>query len=275
MNTPPSKKNVEKDAARQPHSITSDTVRTDAARLNTIGYNDFREMAKNETLSRFEKIGFPNAYRAEKEHLIYADICTKLPALHKERACILDIGCGCSDLPRLLIEQAAQKLQQLLMLDSPEMLGHLPESAHGKKIAACFPDCPELFPAYENKCDAILVYSVIQYVFREANIFDFLDKALSLLAPQGRMLIGDIPNISMRKRFFASESGKAFHRAFTGRDEDPPIELNSLEPNQIDDSVIMSLLSQARGAGFHAFVVPQDDQLPMANRREDILILRP
>lgn len=43
----------------------------------------------------------------------------------------------------------------------------------------------------------------------------------------------------------------------------------------IDDAVVLSLVSRSRAAGFNAFVVPQAANLPMANRREDILILRP
>ena len=63
---------------------------------------------------------------------------------------------------------------------------------------------------------AILSYSVLHYVFVESSIWSFLDTSLDLLAHSGEMLIGDIPNISKRKRFFASPQGIAHHRAFTG-----------------------------------------------------------
>jgi hypothetical protein len=89
------------------------------------------------------------------------------------------------------------------------------------------------------------------------------------------MLLGDIPNASMRKRFFASESGIRMHQQFTGQSQPPEVRFNALEPNQMDDSVVMALLLRARAQGFHAFVVPQAPQLAMATRREDILIRRP
>jgi len=38
---------------------------------------------------------------------------------------------------------------------------------------------------------------------------------------------------------------------------------------------VLAVLAHARAAGMHAFVVPQASGLPMANRREDILIGRP
>jgi hypothetical protein len=98
---------------------------------------------------------------------------------------------------------------------------------------------------------------------------------LSLLAPGGRCLVGDIPNISRRKRFFASEAGVRFHKAFMATEEAPQVEFNQLEPGQLDDAVLTGLLMRARAAGFDAWIVPQAPSLPMANRREDILVERP
>jgi hypothetical protein len=39
--------------------------------------------------------------------------------------------------------------------------------------------------------------------------------------------------------------------------------------------VVFAVLQRARAAGFHAYVLPQPAHLPLANRREDILIVRP
>jgi hypothetical protein len=47
-----------------------------------------------------------------------------------------------------------------------------------------------------------------------------------------------------------------------------------LEPGQLDDGVILGLIARMRNAGFNAFVLPQRADLPMATRREDILIVR-
>ena len=47
------------------------------------------------------------------------------------------------------------------------------------------------------------------------------------------------------------------------------------EHNKIDDAILLSLLARARGAGCDAYLVPQSSDLPMANRREDILIRKP
>jgi hypothetical protein len=123
--------------------------------------------------------------------------------------------------------------------------------------------------------DVALAYSVLHYVFAEGDAWGFLDRSLELLAHGGQMLIGDIPNVSKRKRFFASPAGVEFHRRFTGRDEAPEVVWDRPEPAKIDDAVVLSLLQRARGAGCDAYVLPQAAGLPMANRREDVLIVKP
>ncbi|HEX5127103.1 MAG TPA: hypothetical protein VFW00_10220, partial [Rhodocyclaceae bacterium] len=185
------------------------------------------------------------------------------------------IGPGCSELPQLLIARCQEQAHQLLLIDSAEMLALLPVSNGIRHIAGRFPDCPELLEEFAGRVDALLCYSVFHYIFTESNVWRFLDQALSLLAPGGAMLLGDIPNISKRKRFFASATGIEYHKAFTGRDEVPEVHFNHVEPDQIDDAVVLAILARCRNAGFDAYVVPQDAALPMANRREDIVITRP
>jgi len=247
----------------------------DPARFAKLGFEDFRRLASDPALSPYEKIGFPDAYRAGMEPLIFADILAKLTTLQERDAVVLDVGPGCSQVPRLLIEHCRRLSHELHLVDSSEMLDQLGEHEGVHKTAAFYPDCPELLQQLAGRTDAVIVYSVVQYIFVDTNLWAFLDATLALLAPGGMLLLGDIPNNSMRKRFFASGTGRAFHRAYTGRDEDPVVAWNRIEPEQMDDAVIFAILQRARAAGFHAFVVPQPAALPMANRREDILVIRP
>jgi len=247
----------------------------DYSHYRNLGYDDFRRMALDETLSKYEKIGFPDTYRANFEADIFSDICSKLPVLYKEKQHILDVGPGCSDLPHMLITLCAERNHDLVMIDSREMLGQLP-TGQFRKIAGQFPNqCSEFIQKEAGTFDAIIVYSVLHYVMPGGDLFAFLDRLCSLLAAQGALLIGDIPNVSMRKRFFASETGVQFHRKFTGSEDSPESTFNALEFDQIDDAVVLGMVLRARSAGFHAFVVPQRAPLPMANRREDLLIQRP
>lgn len=244
-------------------------------RFTGIGFDDFREMAKNDSLSRYEKIGFPDSYRKETEKNIFRDIQSKLAALSGTGKTIVDIGPGCSDLPNLLIEKCNNNQHQLILIDSKEMLDLLPDGERIKKIPAYYPNCPELFEEYAGKVDAILVYSVIQYVFVESSMWDFLDLSLSLLSEGGEMLIGDIPNTSMRKRFLSSQRGIKYHQEYASTTLPPEVKFNNIERHQIDDTVVFSILNRARLQGFDAYVLPQPADLPMSNRREDILIRRP
>jgi hypothetical protein len=247
----------------------------DLKRFSNIGFEDFRRLARDPALSKYEKIGFPDSYRSGKEELIFEDICRKLTALDDEKKIVLDIGPGVSDLPVMLIEKISSRRGSLILVDSAEMLEQLPDNPCVEKFPAFYPDCPELVERLTGKVDAILCYSVLHYVFVDTSIFRFLDTSLSLLAPGGQMLIGDIPNVSKRKRFFSSEAGARFHQDFMGADEPPNVRFNKIESGQIDDAVIMSLIQRARSQGFDAYTLPQDPRLPMANRREDILIIRP
>lgn len=244
-------------------------------RFAGLGFEDFRKLARDETLSKYERIGFPDSYRSGKEELIFQDIKSKLSLLDGEGMTVLDIGPGCSDLPGMLMNHCQSRKHRLFMVDAPEMLERLPDNPCAEKVAAFYPDCPPLLDKLAGNVDVIICYSVLHYIFVDTSIFRFLDASLALLAPGGQMLIGDIPNISKRKRFFASETGVRFHQEFMNTTEIPEPAFNRIEHGNIDDAVVFSLLQRARAQGFDAYVLPQGPDLPMANRREDILITRP
>jgi hypothetical protein len=247
----------------------------DHERFGKLSYEDFRRMAGNSSLSRYEKIGFPDEYRAGFEELIFADVLAKLPGLDQPGRTVVDIGPGCSDLPRMLIRHSVERGHRLVLVDSEEMLAQLPDGPGVEKRAARYPDCADLLERHAAGVDAILAYSVLQYVFATASVYDFLDRSLGLLAHGGAMLIGDIPNVSKRKRFLASPAGARYHRSYTGSGDPPDVRFNAVEPGLSDDAVVLGLLARARASGCEAYVVPQPDDLPMANRREDVLIRKP
>ncbi|MFL6520966.1 MAG: class I SAM-dependent methyltransferase [Chthoniobacterales bacterium] len=239
-------------------------------------FEDFRKMARDESLSNFGRIGFPDSYRAGKEERIFEDIRAKLPSLDASRQTVVDIGPGCSGPAMMMIDLCRRQKHQLILVDSEEMLAHLPDEPFVTKVAGRYPDqsAAKLEP-YLGKVDTIVCYSVLHYIFVETNLFSFLDHSLTLLADGGEMLIGDIPNQSKRKRFFSSPNGIKFHQEFTGTSETPPVNFTSVDTGKIDDSVLLGLVLRARAAGFDAYLLPQPPELPMANRREDLLIRKP
>jgi hypothetical protein len=247
-------------------------AQADDRRFADLTFDDFRRLATDPTLSPYEKIGFPDAYRQGYEPAIFADIRAKLPPLDGRERVILDIGPGCSELPAMIRAHCDERGHSLLLVDSEEMLAHHPDGGRVRKFGGHFPDCPDLLEEFAGRVDAIVAYSVLHYVYPAGNVEGFADSAMALLAHGGHMLIGDIPNVSKRGRFFASPAGLEFHRRFTGSDEPPEAEAG---PDKIDDAVLLGLVARARAAGFDAHLVPQADGLPMANRREDLLVYRP
>lgn len=244
-------------------------------RFADLSFDDFRRMALDNSLSCYEKIGFPNEYREGKEEVIFADIRSKLTSLNQRNKLILEIGPGCSNLPLMLIDLCRQHGHSLILIDSEEMLSQLPDEPFVQKIAGYYPNCSSLAEEFGGKVDVILTYSVLQYIFAESNVWDFLHQSMSLLSHGGEMLIGDVPNVSKRERFFSSPAGVKFHQEFLQTQDPPEVSFNQIKHRQIDDSVIHSLLTRARQQGFDSYLLPQGADLPMANRREDILIRRP
>lgn len=252
-------------------SVSDDEFR----RFAKLTFDDFRKMAQDDSLSAYQKIGFPDSYRQGKEEIIFQSIVANLPLLNQRGKVVLDVGPGCSDLPRMMIDLCRQQGHTLLLVDSDEMLAHLPGDVFIRKFPACYPQCESLFNDYAGKVDVLLSYSTLPVIFVDGNLWDFLDCSLELLAEGGEMLIGDIPNISKRRRFFSSANGIRFHQQFMDTQTPPEARFNMLDRQKIDDSVILSLLNRARNQGFDAYVLPQPPDLPMANRREDVLIRRP
>lgn len=243
--------------------------------FDDIGYEDFRRMAMDENLSAHGKIGFPDAYRDTYEAAIFADIEAKLTNLSQPCQSVLDIGPGCAGLPRRLIDLCRLREHSLMLIDSPEMLAHLPDASGVTKLPGFYPDCDDTLQPWLGRFNAILCYSVFHYIFVEASFWKFLDLSIQLLAPGGQMLIGDIPNISKRKRFFASDTGVRFHQDFMQTTEVPQVDFRAVEMDRIDDSVILGVIMRARAQGCDAYWLPQGQALPMANRREDVLIIKP
>lgn len=76
----------------------------DLKRFANLKYEDFKTLAKDQTLSRYEKIGFPDTYRKGKEESIFRDITIiKLKNLNKKNQTIADIGSGYSELAFMII----------------------------------------------------------------------------------------------------------------------------------------------------------------------------
>lgn len=233
-------------------------------------------MAKDSTLSTHERSGFPDSMREGAESAILDDIEQKVPALRNGSGLkVVDIGCGANPLTDGMIERCRERKHRLTLVDSPEVLAHHRQTPGVTLRSGRFPGTPCLLADAIGTCDVVIAYSVLQLEFAGTGVHAFVDAALTLLAPGGRLLLGDLPNASMRRRFLHSEAGRAYHREYTGRDDEPPVVWPRLPVGELDDGVLYGLLARVRDGGFHAWLMPQSADLPMANRREDLLCARP
>lgn len=238
-------------------------------------YEDFKRMAKDDTLSDAERAGFPDECRNGYETKIKNSIRNTLILFgydwRKGNFNILDIGCGYSDLTYKLIQYILAPIQtrnnNLYLVDSKEILSklyRLKSSYH--KLLHLFPGkfpneiiSPEHNILLGIKFDIIIVYSVIKHVFYEDNVYGmvkFIDKALELLNDKGILLIGDIPNYDKASRFYK--------KYFTGMSTEV----------EITDSIILDLLKRYRIFGYETYILPQPDTLAYHNVRDDIVILK-
>lgn len=174
-----------------------------------------------------------------------------------------------------MIEYCQVQHHSLYLFDSEEMLEQLPDNSGIHKISGRFPDDIGEVQTHGIEFDAILVYSVMQHILLEANPFTFIDKATSLLKPRGKLLLGDIPNQSKRKRFFAPPEGIRTHQAYTHSEEIHQVDFLSLDVEQFDDSLVFAILQRYRLAGMETYLLTQAKGCPMVTRREDILIVKP
>jgi hypothetical protein len=137
------------------------------------------------------------------------------------------------------------------------MLAVLPDAPGVTKRPGRFPDDTGPLPELAGRADAVLCYSVLHYVFAGRPLIPFLDAALAMLKPGSALLLGDLPNASMRRRFLAGAAGRTFHRTYSGRHEDPDLPIHTATEGEMDDSVLLSLVARARARGFDAWLVPQ------------------
>jgi len=237
-----------------------------------LSFEDFKKLAKDDSLESFEKVGFGVVHRAEKEKFIFHDIKNKV--LDKGNIeIIVDIGCGCSKPVLDLIDFCKierERVKELVLVDNKEMLDNIKDENFIKKYAVKFPD-DKLIKKYKGKVDVVIIYSVLHHVYFHQNFIEFLDNAVALLKESGRLLIGDIPNNSKKKRFLSSTFGREFHKNFSG---EYPKEIKCIDfkEKELQDDLIFMILQRYRLMGYETYLLPQNKNLPLCYTREDILI---
>lgn len=213
------------------------------------------------------------------EPLIVRDIINKL-ALNKDD-CVLDIGCGSG----MITFAIANIVRKVYGIDTPSAVKKLCGAIGGDSNCEFFSGDyleNEFTHVGEEKITKILAYSVIHYLRSYNEAIQFVDKALQLLSRDGKILIGDLPNVSKKKRFLNTEYGQKFDAAFKENYQERKQEeserdefwKDSAPTVMIDDEFIYRLMKYYRDLGHEVYLLPQEYYLPFGYTREDLLIVK-
>jgi cyclopropane fatty-acyl-phospholipid synthase-like methyltransferase len=224
---------------------------------------------------------------SKKEKFILADIIAKLTIEPNDS--ILDIGCGYGLVAFDMLQFAILNKSSLTLMDFPNVIDALQKYIEKNNISTdniqfikgIFPeDCPIQF---NNSFDKIISYGVILYTKQPDY---FIDEAIKLLKPNGKLLIGDVTNVNKKGRFLASSFGRAFDANYKGIDISDiklyPSHLNFVKEAKksesintlLNDEFILRVIKKYRKLGYDVYVLPQNNTLPFSYTREDILICR-
>lgn len=215
-------------------------------------------------------------FQADAERRILADVMAKMEIEAHHR--LLDFGCG----PGTLTIPLSFVAGEIVAVDQKASIEIARKRFDDPRITWVVGGFPGVH--VEGRFDRIVVYSVLQYLPNYDLVLDFVDWATDLLAPGGRMMIGEMANTDKRARFEKSAAGKAFFgrwtemkQAFPQDQLDDFVAINETmdQVNAFDDEVIYAMMRRANARGAHAYLVPEPADLPFGNTRDDLLIVKP
>ena len=240
---------------------------------NRLSFQEFNRIADLNFRSSARASGFPDIFRNQAAKLVHEDIVEKLNLKNLGNKKIVEIGPGVSSLPQMMASFCRSNGIILKFIDGRNVLEQLPRATFIEHIPDQFPKSIKQYFSQCSKAGAIISYSVCQYLASFCEFKKFIECATSLLAPGGRLLVGDIPNRDMRMRFLRSKAGKN-SKSFIFNNRVRHKRFLQSQSTYLDDPNLINILQIQREKGYHAWIIPQKSNLPQGNRREDLLIER-
>jgi cyclopropane fatty-acyl-phospholipid synthase-like methyltransferase len=230
---------------------------------------NFKIFSINKKLSKTEKAGRYKSHIGLEKY-IFRDIVKKLKLKKNDE--FLDIGCGLGNLSDYFIKYCVKNKINLTLCDIPEVIDIL------KKKYSKFENIDFLGGEFQNekinkKFDKILCYSVIQCVNDPKTFFK---KMLNCLSIEGKLLIGDLPNVNKKYRFLKSNFGIKFEEKRINK----KIEVKNMKTflkltkqnKLINDEFINFIINYSRKKNRNSIIMKQPIKLPFSYTREDVLI---
>lgn len=242
--------------------------------MGRISFENYGERAK--LSNNYTVIAGRYSIQKEAEKYIFLDVISKLNINPKDKC--LDIGCGAGNIliPLSFLVKEITGIDHSLVIE--KLKKRFPNSNKIKLISGNFLDLK-----IDKIYNKILVYSVLHYLADEKEVLEFIDKTVSLLAPGGKILFGDIPNKSKKEKFLLSQKGKEFINEWEHKlsfhqknDKSEASLLDKLKKDEniveFDDIFILKIIKKLRNCNLLAYILPQPPELPFGYTREDILV---
>lgn len=233
---------------------------------NKSSYDNYEDISNK--IECHTQIAGRYSIQKEEEKRIVFDVIEKLKIQTSDN--LLEVGCGTGNV--LIPLSFATK--NSVGIDNKNAINKLINRAKLDNLKGVIGNFLEFDTSNLGKFEKVLIYSVLHCLSDKETVYSFVDKALKLLNNNGMMLLGDIPNISLKERFLNSNSGKEFSKCWEKRMENNKTNI-SFEPfNAIafDDNSIFELMQHIKNQGYKAYLLPQPSNLPFGHTREDILV---
>ena len=239
--------------------------------MSSTSFDNYARLARQQEAGNTEVAG-RYSFQSSAERRIIRDVTDKL-ALDSDDS-LLEVGCGPGNILLPLSYQVARSAG----IDNHAALERLAARCGTPMHIELHPgdflsmELPELL------FSKVLIYSVLQYVDSRASAIQFLRRALSLLRPGGRLLIGDLPNQDKKRRFTESTAGVLASKEWRALVSDAGSHPLSGLPEDdrllvVDDDLLLALLKCGRTEGYESYLLPQPTDLPFGHTREDLIFV--
>jgi cyclopropane fatty-acyl-phospholipid synthase-like methyltransferase len=205
----------------------------------------------------------------EDERRIVPDLFIKLNIKSSDN--LLEIGCGTGN----LLIPLSFSVDKVVGLDNNSAIQKLLNRTNASNLKGVAGN----FLTYDinslGKFKKILIYSVLHCLVDKETVYSFIDRALSLLEQDGVLLLGDIPNISLKNNFLKSNTGKKFSNQWQKRMEGDKVTKyfeSSFNSYIFDDKNIFNIMQHIKAKGYKVYLLPQPSDLPFGHTREDIVV---